>query len=424
MRTLPFDTDGGAWPCGAPTARSTSRARSGRGRVAASRRRSHDAAAMARRGLRVLAVAVGSRDDESELTLLGLIGLADAPRPEALAAVRAAQSAGVHIVMITGDHALTAEAIARELGILDDGGDAAASVFARKTAADKTAIVKQLRERGEIVAMTGDGVNDAPSIREADIGIAMGRGATEVTREAADMVLVEDDLGGVVVAIREGRVVYDNIRKTVIYLLSGNAAGLIMMLVASVLGWPLPLLPLQLLWLNIMCEPLPGIALAIDPADDDVMQRRPRDPRSPLLGRAAWTHIAWVAAMHAVVGLGAFWWGLRHGGVELARTLAFSSLVFGVLLRSFASRHEDKLLWEVGWTRNFALLIVVAISVSLQLLLHTLPLTRAWFSLAPMTTPEIAALLALGFLPVSVVELSKLLRRGRHSQPDSSGKLQ
>ncbi|MBX7077776.1 MAG: cation-transporting P-type ATPase [Nannocystaceae bacterium] len=385
----------------------------------------HDAAAaMARRGLRVLAVAIGSGDDESALTLLGLVGLADAPRAEALAAVRAAQSAGVHIVMITGDHALTAEAIARELGILEGDGDAAASVFARKTAADKTAIVKQLRERGEIVAMTGDGVNDAPSIREADIGIAMGRGATEVTREAADMVLVEDDLGGVVVAIREGRVVYDNIRKTVIYLLSGNAAGLIMMLVASVLGWPLPLLPLQLLWLNIMCEPLPGIALAIDPADDDVMQRRPRDPRSPLLGRAAWTHIAWVASMHATVGLGAFWWGLQHGGVELARTLAFSSLVFGVLLRAFASRNEHKLLWEVGWSRNFALLIVVAISVGLQLLLHALPITRAWFSLAPMTTPEIAALLALGFVPVSVVELSKLLRRGRHSQPDSSGKLQ
>ncbi len=368
--------------------------------------------ALAGRGLRVLAVATGEGDDDAGLTMLGLVGLADAPRAEALAAVRAAQRAGVHVVMITGDHALTAEAIARELGIVEAGRGVEDTVFARRTAADKTAIVRRLREHGEVVAMTGDGVNDAPSIREADIGIAMGKGATEVTREAADMVLVDDDLGGVVTAIREGRVVYDNIRKTVIYLLSGNAAGLVMMLVAAIVGWPLPLLPLQLLWLNIMCEPLPGIALAIDPADDDVMLRPPRDPRSPLLGREAWLDIAWVAGMHAAVGLGAFAWGLHHGDVELARTLAFSSLVFGVLLRAFAARSRDKLLWEVGWSRNVVLVVVVAVSIGLQLGLHAWSQTRAWFELAPMTTLEVLALLGLGFVPVSAVELSKLVRRG------------
>ena len=366
---------------------------------------------MASRGLRVLAVATGTGDDEVDLELVGLVGLADAPRAEARAAVRAAQSAGVRVVMITGDHALTAAAIGAELGIVDGDDESSRRVYARKTAADKTAIVKSLRERGEIVAMTGDGVNDAPSIREADIGIAMGKGATEVTREAADMVLTDDDLGGVVTAIREGRIVYDNIRKTVIYLLSGNAAGLIMMLVAAVAGWPLPLLPLHLLWLNIMCEPLPGIALAIDPADEDVMLRKPRDPKSALLGRAAWTHIAWVATLHATVGLAAFAWGLHHGDVTLARTLAFSSLVFGVLLRAFASRHPDKLLWEVGWSRNMLLVGVVAISVALQLTLHAVGPLRAWFSLAALDPAMLAALFALGFVPVTIVELSKLLRR-------------
>ncbi len=372
------------------------------------------AAELAGRGLRVLGVATSDGVDEEILTWTGLLGIADAPRAEALAAVRAAQAAGVRVVMITGDHALTATAVGRELGIVQGGTDPAATIYARKTAADKTAIVESLRQAGEIVAMTGDGVNDAPSIRSADIGIAMGRGATEVTREAADMVLTDDDLGGVVTAIREGRIVYDNIRKTVLYLLSGNAAGLIMMLVAAAVGWPLPLLPLHLLWLNIICEPLPGIALAIDPADDDVMLRAPRRPDDPLLGRSAWVHIGWVASVHATVGLGAFWWGLQHGGVELARTLAFSSLVFGVLLRAFASRHADKLFWEVGWLRNVTLLAVVAVSVALQLALNAFAPIRAWFSLAPMSVDMLAVSLALGLIPVTLVEMSKLVRRVLH----------
>ncbi len=368
---------------------------------------------LARRGLRVLAIARGAQDDESQLELLGLVGLADAPRDEARAAITAARAAGVRIVMITGDHVLTAEAIARELGIVRDGEAVDGLVFARKTAADKTEIVARMRAAGEVVAMTGDGVNDAPSIREADVGIAMGQGATEVTREAADMILTTDDLGGAITAIREGRIVYDNIRKTVIYLLSGNAAGLAMMLLAAAVGWPLPLMPLQLLWLNIMCEPLPGIALAIDAADDDVMRRPPRPPQAPLLDGAAWRHIAFVSLLQAAVAMAAFAWGIARGGVELGRTMAFATLVFGVLLRSFAARHPDKLLWEVGWSRNLSLLVVVSVSCALQLALHTVPLVRAWFGLAPVTLLELAATLALGLVPVTVVELGKLVRRAR-----------
>jgi P-type Ca2+ transporter type 2C len=374
---------------------------------------------LARDGLRVLAIATGTSTDERELELLGLVGIADAPREEARAAIAAARAAGVHIVMITGDHPLTAEAIARELGIVAQGESVEQRVYARKTAADKTAIVAKLRAAGEIVGMTGDGVNDAPSIREADVGIAMGQAATEVTREAADMILTADDLGGVVAAIREGRIVYDNIRKTVIYLLAGNASGLAMMLFAAAVGWPLPLMPLQLLWLNIMCEPLPGIALAIDPADDDVMRRPPRDPRAPLLDGVAWRHIAWVSLLQAAVAMGAYAWGHQRGELEMARTLAFATLVFGVLLRSFAARSPDKLLWEVGWARNLPLLAVVSFSVLLQITLHTVPLLREWLGLAELTVMELGAALALGFVPVTVVELAKLVARRRRTRAHS-----
>jgi P-type Ca2+ transporter type 2C len=319
--------------------------------------------------------------------------------------------------MITGDHALTAEAIARELGIVADGEATEGRVYARRTATDKTDIVANLRRTGEIVGMTGDGVNDAPSIREADVGIAMGRNATEVTREAADVVLTTDDLRGVITAIREGRVVYDNIRKTVIYLLSGNAAGLAMMLFAAAAGWPLPLLPLQLLWLNIMCEPLPGIALAVDPADDDVMRRPPRHPSAPLLDGAAWRSIGWIASLHAALAMAAFWWGMQRGGLDLGRTLAFATLVFGVLLRSFAARHPEKLLWEIGWLRNASLVLVVLSSIGLQIALHTISPIRRWFGLADVTVFELAATLALGFVPVSLVEIAKLVRRARSRTP-------
>ncbi|MEO1065658.1 MAG: HAD-IC family P-type ATPase, partial [Actinomycetota bacterium] len=173
---------------------------------------------------------MGDGPEETELRLLGLLGIADAPRPEAADAVRLAHAAGVRVVMITGDHPATAQSIASQLGITGEGYPAQDVVYARRTAADKLEIVHAMRKRGEIVAMTGDGVNDAPSIREADIGIAMGQTATEVTREASEMILTTDDLGGVVAAIREGRIIYANIRKTIVYLLGGNAAELLFML--------------------------------------------------------------------------------------------------------------------------------------------------------------------------------------------------
>jgi P-type Ca2+ transporter type 2C len=377
--------------------------------------------AMAQRGLRVLAVATGQGGDERDLVLRGLLGIADAPRAEAVHAVRDAHRAGIDVVMITGDHPLTAMAIAREMGIVREGVDPEKVVHARKTAADKTEIVRRLRARGEVVAMTGDGVNDAPSIREADIGIAMGQTATEVTRESSEMILTTDDLSGVVAAVREGRIIYENIRKTVVYLLSGNSSQLIFMLIGVAMGLPLPLLPLQLLWVNMMTEPLPGLALAVDPAQDDVLARPPRDPSEPLLGPAQWRQILSISLLHAVIFLLVFAWGLDRYDEMTARSLAFGSFVFGVLLRAFAARSTEKIFWEVGVLGNLQLLGAVALTYALHVSLHLFETTRTLFGLASIELEWFSIAMALGFIPVSVVEITKLVRRRmrrKHGQGD------
>ncbi|NVB41135.1 cation-translocating P-type ATPase [Pseudenhygromyxa sp. WMMC2535] len=359
---------------------------------------------MASRGLRVLAVARGRDVSEEALELLGLIGLADPPREAAKKAIAEARGAGVRTMMITGDHPVTAHAIARELGLSAD------LVRARTTAEEKTKIVAELRAAGEIVAMTGDGVNDAPAIREADVGLAMGETATEVTREASDMVLVDDDLSSVVTAIREGRVIYDNIQKTVVYLLSGNFSELMIMLVAAAVGMPFPLLPLHLLWINLMTEPFPGLALVIDPPDEDVLRRPPRDPAEPLLNRQAWSVIIATALLQTVVGFGIYWWALEVEGRSLldARSLAFSTVVCGELLRAFAFRSPRHLLWQVGALRNPWLVGVIVVSLAMQIGLYQLGVTRELFALGELAWTDLGLALAAGFIPVSVLESAKL----------------
>jgi Ca2+-transporting ATPase len=362
----------------------------------------HDAHdTMTARGLRVLAVASG-RDDG--LTLLGLVGFADPPRPEALAAIAQAKRAGIRVVMITGDHPRTANAIAEEMGV--------GEVFARKTATDKLAIVQQLRARGEVVAMTGDGVNDAPSIKEADIGVAMGKSATEATRQAADMILTEDNLSGIVHAIREGRVIFGNLRKTVVYLLGGNAAELMFVTLATAMGLPMPLLPLQLLWINLLSEPLPGIALAIDRPETDVLDHPPRPRTEPLLGRRQWIEIAVVAALQAALVLAAYAWALQRHDVPTARTFAFSVLVFGVVVRALAGRSATRIYWEAP-LGNPRLIAVVAIAVALQIGVVYLGPAQRLFGTTALTYADMGLAFGLGLVPVTLVELSKLARRWR-----------
>jgi Ca2+-transporting ATPase len=366
---------------------------------------------MASRGLRVLAVAVGTGSEEQDLELLGLVGMADPPRTEAIAAIAAARQAGITTVMITGDHPVTAVAIAREMGILRPGEDAAERVHARVTPEDKLHIVRSWKERGAVVAMTGDGVNDAPALREAHIGIAMGKGGTEVTREAADMVLADDNFASIVAAVREGRGIWDNIRKTVVYLLSGNLGELLTVLGATLLGLPLPLLPLHLLWVNLATDGLPALALVMDPAPDDALQRPPRAPGAPMLGRAEWVLVAWTGLLQAAVVLGVFVWAYQTQGLQIARNLAFSTIVFIELFRAFGARSPERTFFEVGTLSNLPLLGVVLISAAVQVAMHHVPVIQQLFHVTPLSLFDCLLSVGLGLLPVTLLELSKLAQR-------------
>jgi len=368
-------------------------------------------AQMAARGLRVLGVAIGDGPQEERLRLLGLVGIADPPRSEAIEAIAGARRAGVKTVMITGDHPVTALAIARELGLVMPGESPDELVHARATPEDKLRVVRSWKERGAIVAMTGDGVNDAPALREAHIGICMGKSGTEVTREASDMVLTDDNFASIVAAIREGRGIFDNIRKALVYLLAGNAGELSVMLLASLIGLPLPLLPLQLLWINLVTDGLPALALVMDPADDDVMTRPPRRPNEPMLGRTEWTAIGVTGLLQTTATLSVFAWALRTRNLAEARNLAFSVIVFAELFRAFAARSTTRLFWEVGAFSNWALLGVVIVSVAMQLAIHHIPATQALFHIGDLPLADCAVGLLVGLFPVSMIELSKLVRR-------------
>jgi Ca2+-transporting ATPase len=372
---------------------------------------------MAGRGLRVLGVAVGrgtqEPEKEQQLELLGLVGIADPPRSEAIEAVTAARRAGIQTVMITGDHPVTAHAIARELGIVQAGEDVTDRVHARVSPEGKLDIVRAWKTRGDVVAMTGDGVNDAPALREAHIGIAMGKTGTEVTREASDMVLADDNFASIVAAVREGRGIFDNIRKTLVYLLTGNAAELAVMLAAAVAGLPLPLLPLHLLWINLVTDGFPALALVMDPPDADVLGRPPRPPAEPMLGRRQWAGILTAGAMEAVVVLGVFVWALRTRGLSEARALAFDTLVVSELLRSFAARSATRVLAQVGVFTNARLVAVVLASMLVQIGLHQIAGLAHLFELSSLHAADAVVAIALGFVPVTVLELAKLVRGRR-----------
>ncbi len=368
-------------------------------------------ARMAGKGLRVLAVAAGMGYQESGLRLLGLVGLADPPRPEAIAAVQQARGAGIRTVMITGDHPATAHAIAQEMGLLEDGADPADHVHGRATAEDKLKIVASWKSKGHIVAMTGDGVNDAPALREAHIGIAMGRTGTEVTREAADMVLTDDNYASIVAAVREGRGIYENIRKTLVYLLAGNSGELALMLGAALVGLPPPLLPLQLLWINLVSDGLPALALSVDPAGPDALRRPPRRPNEPMLGRAQWRNILAVGLMEGSLVLAVFAWALTTRPEPAARDLCFTVLVFCELLRVFAARSATATFWELGVLSSPRLLAVVVLTILAQMAIHQVPAARALFHLGILPATDWLLCAGIGLVPVTVIETYKLLRR-------------
>ncbi len=404
-------------------------------------------ALMANEALRVLALAerrleafpppegTMNSDDvvEQGLTLLGLIGLQDPPRAEARDAIARCKRAGIRTVMITGDHPDTARAIARELGMLDRGDEVLTgseiervsdetlgqrvqqiAVYSRVTAEHKLRIVRAWKAQGAVVAMTGDGVNDAPALKEASIGVAMGISGTEVTKEAADLIIADDNFASIVAAVEEGRGIYDNIAKTLGYLLAGNSGELIVMLIASLVGWPLPLLPIQLLWINLVTDGLPALALATDPIDPDVLTRPPRRQDAQLIDRAFLQRIAFTGVLTAGVALIAFAYEFyADNNVADARNAAFSALVIAELLRAFGARSEVLTVVQVGLFSNMRLVVIVAVSFALQVLIHHLPMLETTFGTEPISMAQCIAWTVLGSIPLIVLEIGKVLRQSQ-----------
>jgi Ca2+-transporting ATPase len=369
---------------------------------------------------------------EQGLVFLGLFAMKDPLRPEAVEAIRLCREAGIKTVMITGDHKETAVAIARELaldrgeGIALSGSDLSGltaeqlaesvervTVYARVSAEHKLRIVNAWRSRGAIVAMTGDGVNDAPAIKEADIGVAMGIAGTDVTKEAADMVVTDDNFASIAAAVEEGRAVFDNIRKTVHFLLSCNVSEVLVMLFATLLGLPLPLLPIQILWMNLVTDGFPALALAVDPKAPDLMKRRPRKSEARLLSRSRLAAIGAEGLMLSAIALGAFAYSLYglHQEIEQARTVAFTVLVIVQLVHAFNCRSDRWSLFQLGAGTNHALLGACALSLAVQVAVLTMPFAQAIFKVVPVPVEDWVLMGAMGTLPFAVMEIVKVLRR-------------
>ena len=397
---------------------------------------------LASHALRVLGVAMRPLDRipdvydakslEHDLVFLGLVGMKDPIRPEAKAAVEACRAAGIRTVMITGDHKDTAVAIAKELGLMESGEQAisgaelnqmsdeelrdrvkTAAVYARVTAEHKLRVVRAWKQQGAVVAMTGDGVNDAPALKAADIGVAMGITGTDVTKEAADMVVTDDNFASIAAAVEEGRAIYDNIRKSVYYLLSCNISEILLMLLATLFGLPLPLLPVQILWINLVTDGLPALALAVDPADTDLMQRPPRPPQEPFLTRARLLRLFVQGAFIAVITLLAFLYCL-YGmdlNLERARTLTFTVMVVAQLFHALNNRSEDRSIFALGLWTNKPLLATVALSALLQAVIVLWSPVQGVFNVTPFDPEHWVLAFGIGILPLIAMEIWKAARK-------------
>lgn len=395
---------------------------------------------MASNAMRVLGIASKNDADlktaEQNMTLLGLVGMIDPPRPEAKPAIQICESAGIKPVMITGDHPLTAQAVARELGLLKNGRIVIGSeleamsdeeferevenieVYARVSPAHKLRVVSALQKRGHIVAMTGDGVNDAPALKKADIGIAMGITGTDVTKEAADMMLTDDNFASIVAAVEEGRGIFGNIKKYLMYLLSSNIGEIGLMAGATLLGLPLPLTAVQILYVNLATDGLPALALSVDPAEPDIMGQKPRNPRTGIFTRPVLALMLTGGIWSTIINLGVFSWALNSGrSIEESMTMTFVSLVliqffkaynfrsdhFSVLVRPFANKWLNmSIIWEL-------ILLVIIIYV---------PFLHGPFGTFSLPFIDWVIILALSMTISPVLELVKwMIRHGWFSQP-------
>lgn len=392
----------------------------------------------AQEALRILGVAKRTLQDmpkefqaddiEQDLTFLGLLAMKDPLRPEAVTAVHACREAGIRTVMITGDHKDTAMAIGRDLGILDEGKQALSgtelnqfsdtelnqqveqtAVYARVSAEHKLRVVRAWKNQGAVVAMTGDGVNDAPAIQEADIGIAMGITGTDVTKEASAMVITDDNFASIAAAVEEGRAIYDNIIKAVHFLLSCNISEILLMLFAVLFGLPLPLLPVQILWINLVTDGVPALALAVEPGDPEIMRRPPRRPKARILERDRLLLMFAQGLFIAMITVVAFIYCLYGMDQDLdrARTLTFTILVVAQLTHAFNCRSDRRSLFQLGVWSNKALVAGVALSLGLQAMIIFSPLVREIFRVTPFDPEHWILAFGIGVLPLIAMELWK-----------------
>lgn len=396
--------------------------------------------AMAGQAYRVLAVAVrrfdclpdklSPEETEDQLSFLGLIGLIDPPRDEAYEAVADCKTAGIIPVMITGDHPVTASAIAKRLGLVGEDEDGVITgvqlndlpddqlltqvkkirVYARVSPEQKIRIVETLQSNGEFVAMTGDGVNDAPALKQADIGVAMGKKGTDVAREASDMVLVDDNFATIVGAVREGRRIFDNIRKFIKYTMTSNSGEIWTLFLAPFLGLPIPLLPIQILWINLVTDGLPGLALSVEPKERGIMRRPPRPPQERIFAHGMWQHIVWVGLLIGGLSLAAQAWAY-HGGSDNWQTVVFTVLTFSQLAQVLVIRSERESLFTIGLFSNLPLLGAIVLMVGLQLMVIYVPFFNTIFHTSPLTIIELLVCFSLPIIVFLAVEIEKLVER-------------
>ncbi len=402
---------------------------------------------LAEEGMRVLGAAArglafvpegleSAETIENDLVFLGLFGMIDPARPEAAEAVATCRSAGIRPVMITGDHPLTALAIARTLGIesevvvtgreLSEAPDDElaelvdrVSVYARVAPEQKLNIVQALQESGEVVAMTGDGVNDAPALRKADIGVAMGITGTDVSKEASDMVLLDDNFATIVAAVKQGRVIFDNIKKFIRYILSSNTGELAVMLAAPFLGMPLPLLPLQILWINLVTDGLPALALSVEPEEKDVMERPPQAPSRGIFAERVGAHVLLAGLLMAVVALGLGYWYWRSGS-EAWQTMIFTNITLAQLGLALAVRSPHELLVSRGLFGNPALMGSLAATFVLQMAVVYLPFMQSIFRTVPLSAPDLFICVAFSSIVFFGVEFGKLFAGGKGARERGS----
>ncbi|MDD2431814.1 MAG: cation-translocating P-type ATPase [Firmicutes bacterium] len=398
--------------------------------------------ALADEALRVLAIAIKDYDkkpeklkvsDESSLVFLGLMAMIDPPRKEAKAAIEECLEAGIKPKMITGDYARTALAIGKQIGLADEedrvltGTELSAmsdkdlkeavetvNIYARVSPEHKVRIVKALKENGHIVAMTGDGVNDAMALKHADIGVSMGITGTDVAKQTAEMVLMDDNFVTIVGAVEEGRIIYSNIRKFVYFLLSCNIAEVLVIFFAMLFGLPIPLSPIQLLWINVLTDAFPALALGMEPGEPGIMKQNPRSPKEPLIDRKLWGSIIVQALIIASATLFAFLIGMYSTptpNVGLGRTMAFLTLILGELLRAFSTRSEQISIFKLGLVTNKPMIYSVLGSLALMIPVLFIPALNEAFGIVFLSASQWLTVIALGFLPFIGGEVHKLIIR-------------